>query len=346
MIKLLILQNLVPHYRKPVYNELSKYYDVTVLHSGKKSVEENDYYKEIVVPSRSIGPFILQSGIMNGVRKGQYDVVIAMADLHWICNFIVHFFAKHVRFLYWGHRYSKYPFINILRDYFIRISDGVILYSEGEVKKMLSRGIPASKIFIAHNTMHVPNHSDGSGVPKDSFIFSGRAQKRKKIDVLIRAFKEVLGRIPDNTKINIIGAGDENDNLKNLTEHLGLSDRVIFRGEIADHAKLKHYFQKAYAYVSPGPVGLGVLHSFAYGVPVVTHYCEKHGPEFDNLVNGENALLYNTYEELKEILVSLCKDKELSKRLGQNSYKKYSEERNIHKMVASFRNAIENIRIY
>ena len=46
MKKVLILQNYVPHYRKPVYNELGMKYDVTILHSGNKSVTENDCYKE------------------------------------------------------------------------------------------------------------------------------------------------------------------------------------------------------------------------------------------------------------------------------------------------------------
>jgi len=221
--------------------------------------------------------------------------------------------------------------------------DGVILYSDSEIPMMTLRGVNPSKLFVAPNTIHVSNYSDGSSAYKDSFLFTGRAQKRKKIDTFIRAFSDVIDRIPSNTKINIVGSGEENHKLANLAKQFGISDRVIFHGEIVDDEKLKPFFHSAYAYVSPGPVGLGVLHSFAYGVPVVTDRSGRHGPEFDNLINNENSLLYNTYDEFKNILISLSNDHALSVRLGRNAYELYAHERTIEKMVEGFRQAIEGV---
>jgi len=340
--KVLILQNKILHYRKPLYNELSKHYDVTILHSGDKSAGVNDDYKEIITPVKKVGPFFLQSGVLKAVRSGGYDVVIAMFDIHWVANIIAIFLRPNSRFLYWGHRYSKNHLANKLRDLLMRLSDGIILYTDNEIGKMVSRGIPKSKIFVAPNTIHVPNSSDGSGAYKDSFLYVGRLQKRKKVDLLIQAFSEILNHIPKNIKINIVGSGQENDTLKKLAEHLGISERVAFHGEIFDSERLKPLFHSAYAYVSPGSVGLGVLHSFAYGTPVVTNCLEKHGPEFNNILNNKNALLYKTYDEFKEILVELCNNKNLSRRLGKNAYKLYSQDRTMKKMVQGFRNAIEN----
>lgn len=341
LIKLLIIQNKILHYRKPVYNELSKYYDVTVLHSGNKSAGINDTYKEIIMPTLNIGSFIIQSGVFSSVLYGSYDVVIAMSDLHWINNMIVPFFSKKKRLLLWGHRYSNNCIIDKIKDIIMMAADGVILYSESEVTKMNERGILLSNIFVAPNTIYVPNHADGSTSPKDSFLFSGRAQKRKNVDVLIKAFAEVCDKIPKTIKINIVGSGTENEMLKVLARQLGLSDRVVFHGEITDHEILKDIFHRAYAYVSPGPVGLGVLHSFAYGVPVVTDYTCWQGPEFDNLADGENSILFGSYDEFKEVLVSLCKDETLSARLGNNAYNLYARERTIERMVEGFRQAIE-----
>jgi len=39
MKNILIIQNEIPHYRIALYNELSKAYNVTVLHSGKIQLE-------------------------------------------------------------------------------------------------------------------------------------------------------------------------------------------------------------------------------------------------------------------------------------------------------------------
>lgn len=52
MKKVLILQNTILHYRKALYNELSKNYDVTILHSGKVSKNQDDYYNEIVCKNK------------------------------------------------------------------------------------------------------------------------------------------------------------------------------------------------------------------------------------------------------------------------------------------------------
>lgn len=341
MKRILFLQNSILHYRRPVYNELSKYYDVTVLHSGGGTVGTDDTYREIIVPSKKFGAFYFQSGVLKTIGKGDYDAVIAMFDIHWICNIVAGLVRSNCRFIYWGHRYSKSRLGNRLRDLLMRSSDSVVLYSDSEIDRMVSRSIPASKIFVAPNTIAVPNHADGSRSNKCSFIFSGRAQKRKKVNLLIKAFSEILYEIPEDTKIIIVGSGQENDSLRALSNHLGVGRRVIFHGEVLDNEKLKTLFHSAYAYVSPGPVGLGLLHSFAYGVPVVTNSLERHGPELDNIVNGENGLLYMTYDELKQILITLCNDKSLTERLGRNAYLLYSKERTITKMVDGFRQAIE-----
>ena len=132
--------------------------------------------------------------------------------------------------------------------------------------------------------------------------------------------------------------------MKDLAKKLDVSDRIVFCGAITDDEKLKEYFYKAFAYVSPGPVGLGVLHSFAYGVPVVTNYIGKHGPEYDNLVHNENALLYHLPNELEKILIDLSNNTGISKELGQNAYKFYSNDRSISKMIDGFKEAIDSCK--
>lgn len=338
--KLLIIQNIIPHYRKPVYNELSKYYSVTVMHSGRKSQTMKDSYTEIIVPSKRFGPFVFQYGVLNEIQNENYQAVIVMFDIRWIAN-VFAVFCKRSRFLYWGHRYSRNILTNKIRDVLMKKADGVILYSHGEIKKIVSNGLPRYKIFVANNTLHVKNHYDGSCFNKDSLLFVGRAQKRKKIELLLNVFSEITERIPENIVVNIVGSGVENDNLKIFSERLGIADRVIFHGEIVDPEKLRPIFHRAYAYVSPGPVGLGVLHSFAYGIPVVTCCYGKHGPEYEILSSGYNSIIYQKDEELKAILISLCNDEKISQKLGKNAYNYYSKCSTLENMVNGFVDAIK-----
>ncbi|MDX4036786.1 hypothetical protein [Aliarcobacter skirrowii] len=55
--KILIMQSVLLHYRKAVYNELAKYYDITILHF--------DYNKKI----RSYTPLKSMDDIANNILK-------------------------------------------------------------------------------------------------------------------------------------------------------------------------------------------------------------------------------------------------------------------------------------
>ena len=222
----------------------------------------------------------------------------------------------------------------------IKKASGVILYNDEEQKKMIRRGIHKNKIFIADNTMLVENHQNTSSFDKNSIIFVGRLQQRKGIDVLIRSFHKIIDKMKDNIIINVIGIGDEEKKLKSLTNDLGLENRIKFPGKITQSEKLKSYFEKAFAYVSPNHVGLGVLHSFSYGVPVLTSSIKPHAQEFYNLIDGENCLLHNSDFELGNNILKICNNKNLSHKLGTNAYKLYSEVKTFDNFTKGFLDAI------
>ena len=348
MKKLLILQNLVLPYRKPVYNGLARDYDVTVLHSGVPTVDTEDTYKEILIPTRRIGPFFVQNDVFREISSGKYDVVIAMFDLRWPAYILPMFKSRqrYGRWIFWGHRYSRSSVVNYARDRLMRKADAILLYGHEEIDRMTRRGIQRHKIFVADNTIHVPNHHDYSRHVKSNFLFVGRLVKRKKIDLLITIFARIRDRIPENIKLEIVGDGECRDILRKIVRNSCLEDRVIFHGRVDQHDLLAEIFARACAYVSPGPIGLGILHSFAYGVPVVTtNYLEgseKHGPEAVCLKHRFNGFTYTNEDELANILIDFCNYPQLSSIMGQNAYDFYSKKRTLDIMLNGFKQSIEN----
>ena len=102
MKKILIIQNEILHYRKALYNELSNYYNITVLHSGDKSLTKEDSYKEVLSSKTKFLSFEIQHRLFSEVRK-DYDVVIAMFDLHWLKSFLIPSIVnKNTDFIWWG----------------------------------------------------------------------------------------------------------------------------------------------------------------------------------------------------------------------------------------------------
>ena len=348
MKKLLILQNLILPYRKPIYNGLARDYDVTVLHSGISTVDSEDAYKEILIPARRIGLFFVQNGVFREISSGNYDVVIAMFDLRWPAYILPMFKSRqrYGRWIFWGHRYSRSSVVNYARDWLMKKADAILLYGHEEIDRMTRRGIQSYKIFVADNTIHIPNHHNYSKHIKSCFLFVGRLMKRKKIELLITTFGNIRDRIPANVKLEIVGDGDSKDFLNKIVEGEGLKDRVIFHSRVDQHDLLAKLFARAYAYVSPGHIGLGILHSFAYGVPVVTisypNGRDVHAQEIECLKYGVNGFTYTSEDELANILIDFCNSPQLSSTMGQNAYDFYSKERTLDIMLNGFKQAIEN----
>ena len=118
---------------------------------------------------------------------------------------------------------------------------------------------------------------------------------------------------------------------------------VKFVGPVHDQAKLGVWFSHALAYVSPGHVGLGVLHSFACGVPVITCTGRLHSVEIYNC-NDENSLVVPyTVDDVYGAMSSLYADKELQQKLSKAAYKHYWEKCTIDKMVDGIDEAIKFI---
>ena len=338
MQKLLILQGELPLYRKPVFNGLTRDYQVTVLHSGEPTVEPEDAYREILVPCRKLWLFMVQNNVFREISSGNYDAIIAMFDLHWPAYILPVFKQRKGKYIFWGHRYSVKQVVNDIRDWLIKKADAVLLYD------------PKEKIFVAQNTVHVPNHHDCSGHVKNNLLFVGRLQKRKNIDLLIEVFARIHEKIPRDIRLEIVGDGEERKNLEKRVRELGLEEEVKFHGRLYQHDLLEKIFSRAYAYLSPGHVGLGVLHSFAFGVPVITRKTmipcknskKRHGPEFLNLKNGFNSIIFTNEKELEMAMRRICIDRQFAAHLGKNAYKLYSEERTLEMMLNGFKKAIES----
>ncbi len=346
MKSILIIQDMLSHYRKEVYNRLASQYKITILHSGKSTITESDLYSEIIVSTKKIGMFKWQKGVDKAIKSGEYDVVIAMFDLHWLTSLLAIRYRKNVKFIWWGHRYEHNQVENTLKNKvkhkLIKLSSAVLLYNDSQVEVMLNYGIPKEKIFIAENTIFVDNLEDLSGFEKSSFLFIGRTQKYKRVDLLIKQFAKIIHRIPDYITVDIVGEGPENIRLKQLAKELNVSERVKFHGKINDSQKLKELYKKAIAYVSPDAVGLGAQHSFAYGTPVVTTSEGYKGAEYEKLENNINSILFKNEEEFREGLIRLITDTEFRVRLGRNAYKLYSTKLTIDNMVQGFIDAIES----
>ena len=339
--RVLVMQDLLAPFRKPVYNGLAQHYDLTVVHSGEPRTTASDEFREVIRPMRRRGPLLIRDGA--AAPPGEpYDVTVSMFDLRWPDCILPPLRDRQAygRWILWGHGYGRSRLARPVRDWLAARADGVLLYDDGAATDMLERGVRPHKIFIAPNTVHVANHRDLSDTPKTSLIYVGRLTKGKRVDVLIDAFARIRDRIPDHVRVEVVGDGHERGALERRVLRMGLADVVTFHGAVHDEELLSDLFGRAYACVVPGYVGLVVLHSFAYGVPVITRRGEPHAPEFSDLAHGSNALICDR-RDFADALVDVCTHPEQAAVLGRSAYQFYANKRTLDMMLYGFRKAIE-----
>ena len=245
--------------------------------------------------------------------------------------------------LFWGHGLGRSRMGQALRRICLLWGKGVIVYGDAGRRQCTDAGVSADRVFVARNTQVVPGYADSSNEEKKYFLFVGRLHKRKRLDVLLKAYADYVGSVTaPRQDLKIVGSGAISESLMKLAQELGVASHVCFVPGTTDPEELAKIFRHAIAYVSPGHVGLGVLHSFAFGVPVVTFCLDTHAPEFENVVHDVNGLvLSGSQSALADSLLELAEDRRMSMRLGKEAFKTYTEKAHPDQMVATFVEALQ-----
>jgi|LakMenEpi03Aug12_release.lakeMendotaPanAssembly.Ray.scaffolds.fasta_scaffold00063_60 glycosyltransferase involved in cell wall biosynthesis len=168
-------------------------------------------------------------------------------------------------------------------------------------------GIEPKHIEIGYNGTSFENvkRPNKKVLYKDpTILYLGRLREYKRIDLAVKAVKELKASIP-NIKLIIAGKGDDEDRLKSIAKDLGISKNVEFKGFISEEEK-SELLTKSWVYVNPSSKeGWGIVNIEAnyYGTPVVgfnvfgVRDSVKHGysgylaENFEDFVNKLNVVL-------------------------------------------------------
>lgn len=311
--KVLLLQESIVSYRVPIYEIIAQHVDLTVAYTIKNECKTTVSFNINKLNYRKFKGLVF---IKNGFFKlcSFYDIVIFMPDPHYISYCLLPFIFRKYKVIPWsiGFRasYTRQYDVNRKKDLIDKIfekillkSDAVIFYMKEPLNFWRNQKIE-SKTFIAHNTVEVLANKMYENQVKNRILFVGTLYKEKGIYELLDSYIEAKSKCEANDfpLLDIIGKGNELDNIKKIVSDRKLSDFILIHGAIYDEKELVKYFSNAIICVSPYQAGLSVLKSMGYGVPFITRANAITGGERLNIINGENGILYNTKEELVSIL--------------------------------------------
>lgn len=211
---------------------------------------------------------------------------------------------------------------------------------------------PSNKISRrASNGYSIQDHySNLSFRDQKTILYVGRLSKEKGIDVLIKAFKLVLKKIP-SAKLIIIGKGEDEKRLKNLSSSLSISSNLAFKGYLFPE-QIKNYYLNSQVLIVPSlcaeNMPLSVLEAYFFSLPVIAS--DSFGLKELVQDKGTGFLFKRgSPEDLSKKIIAFLSDASLQQDMRENIVKKinkfssevhFSELMKIYKMfIASCRRA-------
>ena len=208
-----------------------------------------------------------------------------------------------------------------IKKFLYKFSDTIVANSTGtkdEINNLLKK----------NKAITIENICDYSGmkIDKDNnfhpifkkqsykLITVGRLNQTKRVDIIIKALKEISSTI--NIDLIIVGEGPEKSKLENLAKDINISDKVHFIGFSNEVHK---WIINSDIYISASIVEgspNSIIESVCLGIPVIAADC-NHGPK-EILDNGKIGILV-PINDIKEMILkisNLLNNKELMKKLS------------------------------
>jgi phosphatidylinositol alpha-1,6-mannosyltransferase len=151
-------------------------------------------------------------------------------------------------------------------------------------------------------------------------------ERYKGHDVVLRALPSVVANIPNLTYV-IVGGGDDRPRLEGLAQELGLSQHVVFTGEVTD-SELAALYQRSEVFLLPARTvinkfdakgeGFGIvfLEAMAFGKPVIG---PNYGAPVELIQHGKSGLLVDPGDpaSVAEALLSILTTPDLAREMGK-----------------------------
>lgn len=252
--------------------------------------------------------------------RGKYDIVI---DCENGVPFFTPLYVKEPIYALMHHVHQDVFFFSLLKPFamlasflekdvmpFIYRNIKFITVSQSSKLEMLQLGIGQAGIDVVNPGINPKEFENiiSKKTEHPSVLFLGRLKAYKSVNILIKAFKVVLEKCPQ-AKLIIAGSGDEEENLKKLSEELKINQYVQFLGKVTDMKKIS-LLQSSWMLVNTSMMegwGIVVIEANACGTPVIAS--DVPGLR-DSVSNGKGGYLlpYGNVEIFAEKIIEIIND--------------------------------------
>lgn len=247
---------------------------------------------------------------------------------------------------YWGgNNKIKRILVKQVTQKAIDNSDLLIFISKAVEKSMREnfkiKNVKTCLVYNGISNRFINNVNDEKN-RENNIIYIGRLVYAKGVNILIEAFKEVYEN-DSNSRLIIVGDGEERENLETLAHDLKLENAVEFVG---NQNNVIEWLDKAGIFVYPSiweeGFGISVIEAMARGCIPITF---KKGGLVEIIKNGENGYLVSkigSKELAKTIQKTIKLDPKQRKKIIEEA-KSTAKKFTIEETISSQKKAYESI---
>jgi starch synthase (maltosyl-transferring) len=183
------------------------------------------------------------------------------------------------------------------------------------------------------------------GIPDNTPTLTcvARLTQQKGVDRLIRAAPAIFRELPDH-HVLLVGDGPQQNELRELTRQLGVSDHVHFAGWRPDVTEILLASRLLILPSRWEGMPNVILEAMACGLPVVSTrtdgVTELLGPVAD-----EQTVSDGTPQAIADKVVKLCSDPHLRAHLGAENRQRVTQKFSLERMIADYERLFEALAI-
>jgi L-malate glycosyltransferase len=235
------------------------------------------------------------------------DAVVLTPENKLLNNLGAQFLQKRCKVVFWGHganlQAGRVTLAEHYKRWLARHVDWWFAYTAWSRPLITRSGFPDGRITVLNNAVdtvrlasqfaqaRTPERMQATrrrlGIVGERVgVYVGSLFDDKRPAMLLASARALRARAPD-FELLVCGDGPDAPMVEAFCrEHPWAHYAGVVKGQDkADALAISRVL------LSPGPVGLGVLDSFACAVPLVTTDCGRHGPEIAYIENGVNGVL-------------------------------------------------------
>ncbi|CAI8735428.1 glycosyltransferase [Pseudomonas sp. IT-P218] len=191
--------------------------------------------------------------------------------------------------------------------------DRLVVLTQGQLRDVCER-FPAGRYTVIGNLVTIDPATAQVSRDENLAVVVSRLHGVKRIKTMVKAFSRVIARNP-NARLEIWGAGEQEDDIKEFIIGLGMQDSIKLMGFATDVSEVFRRASVSLGMSVTEGFGISFAESLGYGTPLVSTRT-NYGPQ-EIVTDGEDGFIVDSEDEFVDKVALLLSDKCLVSDMGE-----------------------------